>query len=81
LTAASVGNGAEISSLTLAHPFRWRLPVMIQVNANKGVKGSTAELRAKLHTRRIFNNRADELKEKKELYFQKRAKQHQQFEE
>jgi hypothetical protein len=54
---------------------------MIQVNASRGVKGSTTTLRVKPRTRRIFNNRADELKEKKELYLQKRAKQRQQLEE
>jgi predicted component of type VI protein secretion system len=54
---------------------------MIQANASKRVKGSKTTLRASPRTRRIFNNRADELKEKKELYLQKRAKQRQQLEE
>jgi hypothetical protein len=54
---------------------------MIQINASRCAKGSTGMLRTKVSTRRIFNSRADGIKEKKELYLQKRAKQRQQLEE
>lgn len=57
------------------------LLVKIKVNASRGLKGSATTLRAKPHTRRKFNILEDRLKEKKELYLQKRAKQQQQVEE
>ena len=56
-------------------------PVKIKVNASRGLKGSTTALRVKPHTRKKFNSLEDGLKEKKELYLQKRAKQRQQVEE
>ena len=56
-------------------------PVKIKVNASRGLKGSTTALRVKPHTRKKFNSLEDGLKEKKELYLQKRAKQRQQLEE
>ena len=54
---------------------------MIQVNASRGIKGPTRTLGAKPRTRGIFNNRVNRLREKEELYLQKRAKQRQQLEE
>ncbi|KAF4624712.1 hypothetical protein G7Y89_g13457 [Cudoniella acicularis] len=62
------------------HHLRTTLPPSTTIQVNR-VKGSTTTLRAKPRTRRIFNWRADGLKEKKELYLQKRAKQRQQLEE
>lgn len=54
---------------------------MTRVIASRGAKGSTTTWRAKTRTRKIFNGRADGLKDKKDLYLQKRAKQRQQLEE
>jgi len=56
-------------------------PVKIKVNTSRGLKGSTTALRVKPHTRKKFNSLEDGVKEKKELYLQKRAKQRQQVEE
>ena len=56
-------------------------PAMIQVNVSRGIKGPTRTLGAKPRTRGIFNNRVNRLREKEELYLQKRAKQRQQLEE
>jgi hypothetical protein len=71
------------STGSLNHHPRTNLPppVKIKVNASRGVKGSTTALRVKPHARRKFNSLEDGLKEKKELYLQKRAKQRQQVEE
>ena len=57
------------------------LPPTIRVNASGGLKGSTIISRANFHTRRKFNNRENKLKEQKELYLQRRAKERQRFED
>jgi hypothetical protein len=44
------------------------LLVKIKVNVSRGLKGSTAALRVKPHTRKKFNSLEDGFKEKKELY-------------
>ena len=42
--------------------------IIIQANISKRVKGFKIILKVNSYTRRIFNNRVNKLKEKKELY-------------
>ena len=61
-------------------------PIMIQVNASKGLKGSTTHYRIKSRPRRKFPGcedglrMAEAVRRGKQLYLQKRAKQREQVE-
>ena len=52
-------------------------PLIIRVNVSRDLRGSISDCRIKSH----FSNTEDELKQKKELHLQRRAKEHQQLEE
>ena len=54
---------------------------MIRVNASRGPKASVTDCTIKPCYRRKFRSREEGLKQKKELYLHKRAKQREQLEE